>query len=188
MSEAVTLTSGATGTVYGSLAAALLVLDTYIGDEYVAFIALDANTRKRAQIAAGRVIDSLNYADDYDTFAERDALQADASLPNDQGYPFRVASYLLAALGAFDSDLFSLSTQDQQVTSISIAGASLGLSGAARTDLTIASQLPSDVLALLSPYLDAAATGGLSAQGGRGQAGSDCNPFSTRRSGRKHPW
>lgn len=188
MSEAVTLTSGATGTVYGSLAAALLVLDTYIGDEYTAFIALDANTRKRAQIAAGRVIDSLDYSDSYDTFAERDALQADASLPSDQGYPFRVASYLLAALGAFDSDLFSLSAQDQQVTSVSIAGASLGLSGAARSDLMLASRLPSDVLALLSPYLASAETGGLGAVGGRGQAGSDCNPFSTRRSGRKDPW
>jgi hypothetical protein len=188
MSEAVTLTSGATGTVYGSLAAALLVLDTYIGDEYTAFIALSANDRKRAQLAARRVIDALVYIDTADTFTERDALQADSSLPSDQGYPFRVASYLLAALGAADSDVFSLSADEQQVTSVAIAGASLSLSGESQSATTLASRLPPDVLALLAPYLDDTEMGGLSAVGGRGQEGSDCNPFSTDRSGRNDPW
>lgn len=188
MSEPVTLTSGATGTIYGSAAAALLVLDTFVGDEYTAFIALDANTRKRAQLAARRVIDALSYASDCDTFAERDALQADSSLPSDQGYPFRVASYLLAALGAFDSDVFSLSADDQQVTSVSIAGASLGLSGAARSDSSLASRLPPDVLALLAPYLESSESGGLAVYGGRGQTGSDENPFSTDSNGRDDSW
>lgn len=188
MSEAVTLTSGATGTVYGSLAGGLIVLDTFIGDEYTAFIAATTNDHKRAQLAARRVLDALDYADDYDTFAERDAFQADSSLPSDQGYPFRVASYLLAALGYADPDLFSLTADSQQVTSVSIAGASIGLTGASRSDSSLASRLPPDVLALLSPYLASAETGGLSVYGGRGVAGSDTNPFSEDESGRNDPW
>lgn len=190
MSEDVTLTSGATGTIYGSLAQALIYLDTHLGDEYEAFIALAANDRKRAQIAARRYLDTLDWADDYDTFAERDAYQADATLPGDAGYPFRAASYLLAALAADDPDVLSVGAQSeqQQVTSVSIAGASLSLTAGARFG-ELSTKLPADILAMLSPYLDdSVASSALSAIGGRGQEGSDTNPFSTDESGRDDPW
>lgn len=188
MSEAVTLTSGATGTVYGSLAAGLIVLDTRLGEEYAAYSALDANTRKRAQLNVRYFLDTFDWADDYATFDARDALQADATLPGDEGYPFRVASYLLAALAAFDASVVSVAQDDQQVTSVSIAGASLSLTAGSRFG-DPKSRLPPDVLALLSPYFNQSnATAAATALGGRGQEGSDCNPFSTLRSGRREPW
>ena len=187
MSEVVTLTSGATGTIYGSLAQGLIVLDTRLGDEYAAFIALDANTRKRAQLNVRYFLDTFDWADDYATFAARDALQTDASAPGDEGYPFRVASYLLSALAAFDSSLVSASSDEQQVTSVSIAGASMSLTAGARFG-EAAQPLPPDVLALLAPYLASAGSLPVGASGGRGQEGSCVNPFSTRRTGRRDPW
>jgi len=187
MSELVTLSSGATGTIHGSLAQALIVLDTRMGDEYRAYADADVNDRKRAQLNARYFLDAFDYADDYDTFAERDALQADSSLPGDEGYPFRVASYLLAALAYADPDLLSLTAQSevQQVTSVSIAGASLGLTAGARFGESL-QRLPADVLDLIAPYLEQTMPAG--SRGGRGQEGSCVNPFSTRRSGRKEPW
>lgn len=184
MSEAVTLTSGATGTIYGSLAQALVYLDTVLGDEYQAFLELDANDRKRAQLAARRYLDTLDWADDYDTFAERDALDLGTG-DGDAAFPFRAASYMLAALAAADSSVLSVSAQtdQQQVTSVSIAGASLSLTAGARFGEPV-SKLPADVLALVSPYLSAPVLDG----GGRGVTGSDCNPFSTSKNGRRESW
>lgn len=187
MSEAVTLTSGATGTIYGSLAAGLVVLDTRLGDEYAAFIALDANTRKRAQLNVRYYLDTLDWDDDYATFAARDAVQSDATLPGDEGYPIRVASYLLAALASFDSSLVSSESDDQQVTSVSIAGASMSLTAGRRFN-DVQSSLPADVLALIAPYLATAGSLPAGSGGGRGQVGSCVNPFSPRRSGRRDPW
>lgn len=169
MSETITLTT-ATATIYGSLAGAR----AYLGAVNESWdVAADSNVtpdQKRALVKARRYIDGLSFQASYDTFAERDAYTTGVG-SGDEAYPFRAASYELAAVLVEDPDAVTVST-GRKVASISAGGDSVTYQGA-ETKYAVH---PS-VLALLGPYLSEEVEDA-GHDGSAGVSGCVSNPFS----------
>lgn len=165
MSETITFDNGATATIYGTSAGAL----AYLGAETTDWddVATDESLQ-RLLVKARRLLDLLPWADDYDTFAERDAVTAIVN-----------ASYILADAGLDDEGLLTVDSSISDVASMSAGGASISYRNeqrASASDLT--ERLPQSVLMLIGPYL-ASDTGTLAvtSQAGSYSEGSDTNPF-----------
>lgn len=173
MSESITLTN-ATATIYGSLAGARAYLGAESEDWDVSADSGITTDMRRALVKARRLLDRLSYLDDYDTFAERDAVDLGTG-GGDAAFPFRAASYILADLGRDDESIFgSASTSD--IASMSAGGASITYRNESKA--TLVAGLPDSVLELLADYLD---TGdNLALIGAEGPTTSDTvdtNPF-----------
>lgn len=163
MSE-VTLTTSETGTIYGDLAAAKAYIATKYGETYAAWRALagDDDDRKRTLATAAALLDAQVWQDDYDTFAERDAVTA-----------FRNASYELAVAILADSSLVQAADQGSNIKSVAAGGASVEYFNSTTQN---AAPLPAVAMRLVGQYLSALRRTGPVAGGG--QSGSCVNPFS----------
>lgn len=166
MSELLTLTSGSSGTTYGTLAAAINHIDSQLGDQYTAWLDLSVDDRKRSLIGATKYIDRHVWVDDYDTFAERDALEA-----------FQLATYELAALAAEDSSILSAVDSGSNIKEVGAGGAFVEYFNPTSTLTGNATKLPPILQALIGQYLATSET--LSAIGGDGEAGNCHDPFSS---------
>jgi hypothetical protein len=164
MSETVTVSSGITGTIYGTQAAGEAYIGGSYGATYTAWLALATAPRKQTLIAAARYLDRQSWADDYDTFAERDAVEA-----------FQFASYELAVLIARDAAIVTKADQGNNIQSVGGGGAPsvtyFSPTSAARGSATV---LPPVLHALIGSYLAATSS---AVYGGSGLSGSDENPF-----------
>lgn len=180
MSATLTFDNGAMGRIYGSLTGALSLLgsETTEWDDVTTDESL-----QRLLVRASRYLDKLPWQDDYDTFAERDALDLGTG-DGDAAFPFRAASYRLANAALLDESLMSFSTSDADVSSMSAGGTSISLRNVQSEAQSAIARLPEDVLVLVGRYLD---YGGATGMGGTGVTGSECNPFASDQSGRLEP-
>ncbi len=162
MSEIISFASGDV-TIYGTLEGAR----GYLGPERDEWdLASDSEVTtdmQRALVKALRFLDRLAWAPAYDTFAERDAVQAIVN-----------ASYELAALVYDDSEALAASQDTDVVTSISAGGDSVTYAVGAKR-----SSVPAPALSLLLPYLSTAVDDA-ALDGSAGQEGCTVNPFSLR--------
>ena len=163
MSE--TFAGSPAGTTYGTYAAAIVYIDARLGDAYRSWEALDVADRKRAMLTATAYLDSQAWLDDYDTFAERDAVAA-----------FVSACYELAALVAADPAVVTPSDQGSLIQSVGAGGAQVTYFHPTSSKLGTAKLLPPVVDRLIGEYLAISQVGG--PQGGTSQEGSCDNPFS----------
>jgi hypothetical protein len=161
MSEDITLTSGATETVHGTYAAAVLHWAMGYGDRYDTITALSADNRKRCLATAVRHLNEQTWGEDADTFAERDAITE-----------FATAQYELAALIADDPDVVSPAD-----TSSNIASLSAGSAGIEFFNPEDGDTLPPVLMRLVGEYLSGGSTGS-SVIGGFGNTGACASPFS----------
>lgn len=164
MSETLTLTGGATGQTYGTLAAATTYITAGLGEAYTAWLALAADDKKRALIGATRYLDRQRWVATADTFAERDAIAA-----------FPLACYELAALAGADPTVLTRADQGSNIASVGAGGASVTYFNPTSARFGSASKLPQAAQDLVGAYL-ATATGG-TAIGGLSNAGGSVNPF-----------
>lgn len=153
------------GTIYGTYAAAVIHIDSQFGDAYRAWEALAVADRKRALLGAAAYLDRISWVDDYDTFAERDALAA-----------FVTASYELAALAAEDASILAASDQGSNIARVYAGGAGVDFFNPTSTRLGSASKLPPILQALIGEHL--ASTEAATVFGGTGSTGDCENPFS----------
>lgn len=160
MSELITLTT-ATATIYGSRAGARAYLGAEREEWDLASDAAVTVDMKRALVKAMRFLDRLSWADDYDEFAERDAVTN-----------IVYASYELAALVYDDETALEDAGSEEAVTSISAGGDSVSYAVGARR-----SPVPGVAYALIAPYL-ATAVEDAALDGSDGLEGSETNPFS----------
>ncbi len=165
MSELVTISAGVTATIYGTYAAATAYLSAMFGDAYTAWLALIPADQKRTLVAATRYLDRQSWTDDYDTFAERDALEA-----------FQLASYELAALVAEDPAVIAVTDAGSNISKVNAGGAGVEYFNPTSARFGSATKLPPILQDLVGQYL-AAATAGLAAIGGDGEAGCARDPF-----------
>lgn len=154
-----------TGTVYGTYAAAVTYITGRYGESYTAWLALSADNRKRTLISAADYIDQQIWQDDYDTFAERDAVPA-----------FVTASYELAVLIAADPEIVQALDQGSNIARVYAGGAGVDYFNPTSSKSGSAPKLPPILMRLIGQYLAASTTGG--PDGGSGQEGSCHNPFS----------
>ncbi|HVH39242.1 MAG TPA: hypothetical protein VM764_04385 [Gemmatimonadaceae bacterium] len=172
MSETITFDNGASARIYGSLAGAL----SYLGSETDAWDALSTDeSLQRLLVRAGRYLDRLLWIDDYDTFAERDALTV-GDADGDAKYPFRAASYELARLALDDESVLAAEDQGSNIQSMGAGGASITFFSPTSTQRGTASALPSVLMKLVGGYL-ASSELDATAEGGSSSEGSCVNPF-----------
>lgn len=164
MSEVVTIGT-ATATIYGTFVAATDYLSTMFGDSYTAWTDLEEADQKRTLVAATRYLDRQAWTDDYDTFAERDALEA-----------FQLASYELAALVAEDPAVIAVTDAGSNIKGVGAGGAFVDYFNPTSTQFGSATKLPPILQDLIGQYL--ASSTALAAIGGDGQAGNCHDPFS----------
>lgn len=174
MSEVVTLTTGESATIYGTVAAAKAYIATKYGDTYAAWRALNANDddRKRTLATAAAYLDSQPWQTAYNTFSLRDAVLA-----------FQTASYELAVMILADASLVAAADQGSNIQSVSAGGAGVTYFNPTTKN---APPLPPILMRLLATYL--ASTTSV-VDGGSGQSGSSSNPFdSCNDLDRSEPW
>lgn len=160
MSEIVTLTTGGSGTIYGSLAAALAYVDTVVGAAFRAWESASPDAQKRSLLSATRYLDRQGWIAAAESFALRDVITA-----------FQEAAYELAVLVTADEG--ALSTQGgSDIASISDNGGSVTFFG--RTSPT---PIPAPAHVLVGAYLASAAMSG--PDGGYGLSGDSENPFAS---------
>lgn len=174
MSSTVTIGTGS-ATIYGTLAAAIAYLDTSSSDASVAFRALAAtpDEQKRKLVDATRYLNRLGYVDGYTTFAARDALDLGTG-DADAAFPFRAATYELAALAVLDPDVLVVEDQGSNVSRVYAGGAGVDFFSQTSAQQGTAPTMPASILAIIGGYL---ATVDLDVSGGTGATGSDVNPF-----------
>lgn len=160
MSEPITLTT-ATATIYGTLAGARAYLGAERSEWDLASDGAITTDMKRALVKAMRFLDRLAWADDYDTFAERDAVTAIVN-----------ASYELGALAYNDETILEDAGSAEAVTSVSAGGDSVTYAVGVKQQ-----PVPGAAYALIAPYL-ATAVEDAALDGSDGQEGSETNPFS----------
>lgn len=182
MSATLTFANTAQARIYGSLAGAL----SYLGSSTDAWDDVTSDEAlQRLLVRAGRLLDSMAWESDYETFAARDALDlADGSV-GDAAFPFRAAQYELANIGLTDESVFTVFDQGSNIQSMGAGGAQVTFFSPTSSERGTATLLPPIVMKLIGEYL---AMPSLSVGGGRGVSGSDCNPFSSYANGRKEPW
>jgi hypothetical protein len=168
MSEVVTIGGSYTATIYGTFALATNYLQTKYGDRYTAFLGKPADDQKRALVTAAAYLDRQSWVAAYDTFAERDALQA-----------FKDASYELGALIVEDDSIVTVTDQGSNVQNVQASGAGVTFFNPTTSRSGSAPPMPPILMALVGAYLAASATSG--PDGGSGQSGSCSNPFSACR-------
>lgn len=182
MSQTLTFANTSQARIYGSLAGAL----GYLGSSSTTWDSVASDEAlQRLLVRAGRYLDYLPWKEDYDTFDERDALDLDDGSVGDAAFPFRAASYELANLALTDESVLTIADQSTNIQSLGAGGASVSYFAPTSVERGTATLLPPVLMKLVGAYLQSPAVG---AAGGRGQAGSACNPFSSYASGRKEPW
>lgn len=168
MSSTVTLSTGESEIVHGSLVAARAYLAMMPGPQYDAWRALLGSgataddAQKRTLAAAVRYFNAQTWAAAADTFAERDAIAA-----------FETAQYELAALIAADPSVVALADQGSNIQSVSAGGASVSYFNPTTKN---AAKMPPVLMRLVGSYLTATNVSG--PEGGSGQTGSCVNPMS----------
>jgi hypothetical protein len=175
MSSIVTVGTGS-ATIYGSLAGAVSYFDMSGSDASVAFRALAATSdeQKRKLVDATRFLNRIGWATGYTTFALRDALDLGTG-DGDAAFPFRAASYELAAAAVVDPDVLNVDDQGTNIQSVGAGGAQVTFFSPTSAARGTASLLPRSVMDLIGPYLADAGTG--LAGAGTGDSGSCENPF-----------
>lgn len=163
--EVVTVSAGITGTIYGTFAAAEAYVGASYGPTYTAWLALADGPQKQTLIAAARYIDRQVWIDDYDTFAERDALEA-----------FQLASYELAVMIAADPTVASKADQGSNIARVYAGGAGVDFFNPTSTRFGTATKLPPILMDLIGEYLGS--TSASTIVTGPGSAGGDENPLS----------
>ncbi len=167
MSELVTVSSGVTGTIYGTYAAAQAYIAARFGEGYTAWTGRTDADKKRTLISAADYLNTQVWVDAYDTFAERDALQA-----------FVDASYELAVLIGDDPDLVQLVDQGTNVARVYAGGAGVDYANPTSSARGTATLLPPILMRLIGAYLGSASSGASAVLGGSGVAGAATNPLS----------
>lgn len=176
MSEVLVITTGGSGTTYGSFAGATEYLGASGSDAAVAFRDLASDDeRKRRLIDAARYLNKLAYTTDYTTFAARDVLDLGTG-DADAAFPFRAACYELAALAAADPNVLTVEDQGSNIQSVSASGASVTYFAQTSARRGTAPLMPPVVMAHVGPYL-AVNEDPLDQDGGTGDTGSCENPF-----------
>lgn len=158
------------GTIYGTYADSVIYVDAKYGDAYRAWEALAVGDRKRALLSAAAYLDRQDWIDAYDTFAERDALQA-----------FKDASYELAVLVVGDPDIVMLTDQGTNVSRVYAGGAGVDFANPTSARTGSAPLLPPVLMALIGAYLGGSdvstAIGGIGSAGGCRNPLSDCSDY-----------
>lgn len=162
MSETVTIGGSYTATIYGTFALATSYLQTQYGAAYTAWRALSTDDQKRTLASAASYLNRQSWQEDYDEFAERDAVAA-----------FPTASYEFAAAAASDPSI--LSGASSNVSSVSDGGTSVSYFYAGAVRVGTVAKLPQVVHDLVGQYLATAEL--LAAFGGTGVEGDEDNPF-----------
>ena len=166
MSEAITLTSGQTVTIYGTFAAGGDYMATMFGPLYTAWRALVPDDQKRSLIVAMRYLEAQTWdpttAPD---FATRDGIPA-----------FAVAEFELAALIADDPTITQEQDQGTNIRSVGAGSARVDFFNPTSAQFGTAPILPPIIMRLVAQYLASAAafTGGAP----DGNAGDCESPFS----------
>lgn len=163
MSEVVTIGT-ATATIYGTYDDAVDYVSTSFGDAYTTWTGLDVDDRKRTLVAAARYLDRQAWSTDYDTFAERDAVEA-----------FQLASYEFAAMVADDASVLTVADSGSNIKSVGAGGAYVENFNPSSQLLGNATKLPPILQALLGAYLATSET--LASLGGSGEDGDCHDPF-----------
>lgn len=172
MSETVTVSAGITGDIYGTFAGAEAYIGAAYGPTYTAWLALADGPQKQTLIAAARYIDRQVWADDYDTFAERDAFVLDDGTT----YPFILASYELAVMIAADPTVIAKADQGSNIARVYAGGAGVDFFNPTSTRFGTAGKLPPILMDLIGEYLGS--TSASTIVTGPGSAGGDENPLS----------
>lgn len=173
MSETITLSTSETETIHGTFTAAKAYIAMMFGETYDAWTALAAvgsvtadDRKKKTLAAAVRYLNAQTWADDYDTFAERDSVAA-----------FAQAQYELAVMIASDASVLSALDAGSNIQSVSASGASVSFF-APTTPGRGATKLPVILQRLVGSYLSAGSTtviGGYASTGDCESQFSDCN-------------
>lgn len=164
MSEVVTI-GAVTATIHGTFAAATEYLTAMYGDQYTTWLGLTTDNQKRTLVAATRYLDRQSWIEAYDTFAERDALEA-----------FQLASYELAALVADDASIVAVADSGSNIKAVGAGSAKVEFFNPTSVRFGSATRLPPIIQSLLGQYL--ATTASMAVLGGDGVAGSDDDPMS----------
>ncbi len=159
MADTVTISAN-TYTIYGTRAAAVIYWAAMLGPVATAWAAASSGTIDKALRMAAVLIDRQDWLDDYDTVAERDAIQA-----------FKTASYEMAGLFLVDPGLFTAITSGQNVKRVSAGGgveveffnATLGITG----------RFPVEIQELIGQYLAGSNDGGIAGSWSSGTATTD---------------
>lgn len=164
MSEVVTLTTGETATIYGTIAAAKTYIATKYGPQYDAWRALNANDddRKRTLASATALIDQQAWLTAYNTLGLRDVVAA-----------FPTASYELAVMVLADPSIVTLADQGSNIQSVAASGASVSYFN---PTTKFAAPLPPILMRLLGNYLASLTNAGPVSPSGL--SGSSVNPMS----------
>ena len=163
MSETVTIDT-ASETIHGTYAGAVGYVALMYGETYDAWTALTEAQRQRTLVAAVRYLNAQTWADDYDTFAKRDAVAA-----------FATAEYELAVLIANDASVTAALDSSSNISSVGAGGASVSFFAPQTVAAGTATKLPPVVQRLVGQYLGSS---GVSVYGGYGQEGDCESPFS----------
>ena len=162
MSSVITVGAGSE-TIHGTYDGAVAYAAIMYGETYDAWTALSADNRKKTLAAAVRYINAQSWLDDYDTFAERDAVAA-----------FATAQYELAVMIASDPSVILAADQGSNIRSVGAGSTSVEYFNSTTKN---AAPLPPVLMRLIGEYLGETSTAGPVA--GSGVAGSDENPFSS---------
>lgn len=171
MSEVVTLTTGASATIYGTLANATAYISLMTGDVYTAWRALTLpDDQKRTLVTATRYLDRRTWnADTAGSFATRDAIPA-----------FQSACYELAAIAASDPGVLSALETGSNIKTAGAGSAHVEFFRPTSVAAGTSSPLPDIVQQLVGSYLG---SGSITVIGGYGQSGNcesgfdDANEF-----------
>lgn len=164
MSSTITLDTGEEETIHGTYDAAKSYLGMMLGDPYTTWRAFDTDDQKRTLAMAVRYLNQQAWAEDADTFAERDAIAA-----------FATAEYELAAILSADQSAMTALDAGSNIQSVSASGASVTYFAPTSAGRG-ATKLPPVLQRLIGSYL--AASGGAVTVGGYAATGSSSSPFS----------
>lgn len=167
MSEIVTITGGASATVYGTQAAAITYLGMMLGESYDAWRALTNDQQKQALATATRHIDRRTWATAVNTFALRDAAVDAESRP-----VFQLASYELAAIAAADPSVLATTETGSNIRSAGAGTARVEFFRPTSVAAGTSRPLPDVVQQLIGSYLASSASSSDDGTGGYGQSGN----------------
>lgn len=170
MSETIALSTGEEETIHGTFTAAKAYIAMMFGDApdtwraLAASGSLTADDRKKQTLAAAvRFLNAQTWADDYDTFDERDAIPA-----------FATAQYELAVLIAEDPSILAAADQGSNIASLGAGSAQISFFNPTTKN---AAKLPPIVSRLVGSYLAASTLSGPDGGESVDSCGAD-NPFS----------
>lgn len=162
MSETLTIGTG-TVDVLGTYLGAVAYVEAMYGAKYTTWLALAAAARKQTLAQAVRFINAQAWTDDYDTHAERDALEA-----------FQFAEYELAVMISDDDTVTDAADQGSNIASLGAGSARISFFNQSTKN---APRLPPVLMRLVGSYLAAATLTG--PDGGESLDSCSDNPFSS---------